>query len=135
MAMTTDHADSPLAKANAAIVRGLFDTVLSGPRDVAAIDRFLAPSFIDHDANGDDPGPSGVAAKITGMWTTLPNGSYRILALVAAGDLVMVRSLLEGGEIPVEFADTYRVDAGLIVEHWHVVDDYAVAAALGSPKG
>ena len=95
----TVSADSPTAVANAAVVQELFDTVLSGPKDVAALERFLATSFIDHDANSTDPGPAGVATKMQAMWNTLPHGGFRILALVAAGDLVMVRSLLEGGEI------------------------------------
>src|SRR5690349_8113499 len=109
-------ADSESGQANARVVERFFEAVLSGDRDAGAVERYLAEEFVDHDASASDAGVSGVVAKLEALWEAMPRGHYRIVQGVAAGELVMVRSLLEGGEIPVEFADTYRVRDGRIVE-------------------
>ena len=84
-------ADSDAAHAHAAIVVEFFATVLSGPRDVAALETLLAPDFVDHDATGDDAGIPGVAAKLAGLWAALPDGAYVLEHVVAAGDDVVER--------------------------------------------
>ncbi len=104
--------------------------MLAGKRDVAAVDRFLSPTFVDHDPAGDDAGPAGVKAKLEGLWSALPDGRYELLQIVAEDDLVAVLSRLLGGKQPVDFADFYRVERGRITEHWHVVDSSALGAAL-----
>lgn len=116
--------------ANAKLVTDFFATVLAGQRDVAAVDRFLSPTFVDHDPAGDDAGPAGVKTKLEGLWRALPDGRYELLQIVAEGDLVAVLSRLLGGKQPVDFADFYRVERGRITEHWHVVDSSALGAAL-----
>lgn len=114
-------ADGEAARTDAELVLEFFATVLTGDRNVAAVDRFLAADFVDHDADRSDTGRSGVAAKLAALWSALPGAAFRPLQAIAAGGYVAVRSELVGGEHPVPFADTYRVSAGRIVEHWHVV--------------
>lgn len=108
--------------ADAGLVRDFFGTVLSGSRDTGAVNRFLAPDFVDHSAEGSDTGVDGVRAKLDALWTALPNGRYVLLQIVAEAGLVAARSQLIGGAHPVDFADFYRVEHGRIAEHWHVVD-------------
>lgn len=125
-------ADSPAARAAAEVVRAFFDRVLSGPRDVDAVHELLDPDFVDHDPAGDDSGPEGVVAKLTGLWGALPDGAYRVETLIAAGDLVATRSVLEARGVSVAFADVYRVRDGHIAEHWHVVDAGDLARQLAA---
>lgn len=128
-------ADSPGSRANADLVVGFFQRVLSGARDVAAARDLLAPDFVDHDAAGSDSGPAGVAAKLEGLWSALPDGAYRLERLVAAGDLVSAHSVLEARDVRVPFADLYRIRDGRIVEHWHVVDADELGRQLAARSG
>jgi predicted SnoaL-like aldol condensation-catalyzing enzyme len=131
-------ADTPEARANAALVLEFFEVVLGPIHDGDALPRFLAATFLDHDPAGDDAGLPGVGAKLAGLWAALPDGRYVPDAVVAADELVTVRSRLvapatgSAPAISVPFADTYRVVDGLIREHWHVVDATALGAALAS---
>jgi predicted SnoaL-like aldol condensation-catalyzing enzyme len=121
-------ADTAAARAAAEVVTGFFAEVLSGPRDTAALDRFVAEDFVDHDPAGDDHGIAGVATKLAGLWTALPDGAYALDRVVAAGESVVAFSRLTPGDVA--FADLYRVRDGRIREHWHVVDTAALGAAL-----
>jgi len=131
-------ADTSEARANAALVLEFFAVVLGPGHDSHALARFLAPTFVDHDPTGDDAGRAGVEAKLAGLWAALPDGRYVPDAVVAADELVSVRSRLvapataSAPAMAVPFADTYRVVDGLIVEHWHVVDAAALGTALAS---
>ncbi|MFR9674707.1 nuclear transport factor 2 family protein [Streptomyces sp. TR06-5] len=113
-------ADTDGATRDAELVLDFFATVLGGARDVSAVDRFLAPGFVDHDADG-PPGRDGVAAKLRALWQQMPDGAFRPVRAVSAAGYVVVQSALHGGPRPVPFSDTYRVRAGRITEHWHVV--------------
>ncbi len=131
-------ADTPEARAAAALVLEFFEVVLGPAHDGDALPRFLAATFVDHDPAGDDAGLAGVGAKLAGLWSALPDGRYVPDAVVAADELVAVRSRLiapatgSAPAISVPFADTYRVVDGLIAEHWHVVDATALGTALAS---
>lgn len=115
-------ADSPEGRVNAGVVRDFFDRVLSRSHDTAAARALLSPDFVDHDAAGPDSGIDGVAAKLDGLWSVIPDGAYRLERLIAAGDVVAAHSVLEAAGVSVRFADLYRVQDARIVEHWHVVD-------------
>ncbi|MDO7883214.1 ester cyclase [Salinibacterium soli] len=128
-------ADSPEARRGAEVVVDFFDRVLSARRDPAAAGEFIAEDFVDHDPAGDDAGPTGVIAKLGGLWTALPDGAYRLESVVAAADLVVTRSVLEARGVTVAFADFYRVREGRIAEHWHVVDAGELARQLAARAG
>lgn len=131
-------ADSIAARANVEIILDFFEIVLGAGHGTNEIGRFLSPGFIDHDPASIDSGVSGVAAKLDGLWSALPEGRYIPETVVSAGELVVVRSRLVTRSSDsavtrgVTFADTYRVVDGLIAEHWHVVDNAALASLLAS---
>ena len=116
--------------ADAELVTRFFAEVLGPEHRTDRAADYLAADFVDRSASDGDTGPSGVAAKLEGLWTVLPAGRYEVDQVVSAGGVVAVRSRLVGGARPVDFADFYRVSAGKIAEHWHVVDTAALQAAL-----
>lgn len=118
------------AKDAAAVVLRFFTTVLAGERRTADALELLSADFVDHDPAAGDSGPGGVVAKLDGLWAALPDGCYEPHIVIAAGELVSVRSQLVAGESRVDFADVYRVRGGRIAEHWHVVDTAALGALL-----
>jgi len=88
------RADTDAAAANAARILEFFAAVLGPAHDTAPLDGFLAADFVDHDAASGDSGPAGVRTKLDGLWSVLADGHYLPLQVVAAGDLVTVRSEL-----------------------------------------
>ena len=132
------RADTDAAAANAARILEFFAAVLGPTHDTARLDGFLAAEFVDHDAASGDSGSAGVCAKLVGLWSVLSDGHYVPLQVVAAGDLVTVRSGLvapaasRAPALSIAFADTYRMAGGMIAEHWHVVDADALAQAVRS---
>lgn len=116
--------------ADSDLVTRFFEVVLGPEHRTAEATSFLSADFVDHSAAASDAGPEGVARKLDALWEALPDGRYKLLHVVAGDGFVAARSHLLGGLKPVEFADFYRVEGGLIVEHWHVVDTAALAAAL-----
>ena len=121
-------ADTDAAAANAARILEFFAAVLGPAHDTPAVTGYLAADFVDHDPASGDPGAEGVREKLEALWAALPDGRFEPLQVVAAGDLVTVRSLLVAPAISgapavaVPFADTYRLSGNQMIEHWHVTD-------------
>lgn len=138
MTEPTVAADSAVARANAERVLDFFASVL-GPNHQAGLAEYLHPDFVDHDPSGTDAGAAGVADKLAALWLALPDGWYRPVQVVAAGDLVVVRSRLEASAatppVSVPFADTYRLVDGRLIEHWHVVDAGELGRQLAARAG
>lgn len=130
-------ADTDAAAANAARILEFFAAVLGPAHDTPAVTGYLAADFVDHDATTGDPGAQGVRAKLEALWAALPDGRFEPRQVVAAGDLVTVRSLLVAPAtsgapaVMVPFADTYRLGGGHITEHWHVTDATELGRQLG----
>ncbi|MFE7631155.1 nuclear transport factor 2 family protein [Kocuria sp. NPDC057446] len=102
-------------------------TELFGHRDRSAVDRHWAPDFRQHSALGAD-GPDGLRAAVE----RLPE-DFRIdlLRVLEDGDMVAVHCVYHGfGPDPMVAVDVFRVQDGLIAEHWD-----ALAPLPGGPAG
>jgi predicted SnoaL-like aldol condensation-catalyzing enzyme len=107
---------------NKALVLEAFDTLFN-KRDYEAAERFWSPSYIQHSAHI-APGRQGLFNLIRSMPPTL---EYEPGMIVADGDLVMVHGRFSGFGAPVNWvaADILRIEDGLLVEHWDVIQDEA----------
>src|ERR1700680_4889273 len=107
---------------NKALVLEAFDTLFN-KRDYSAAERFWSPTYIQHSAHI-APGREGLFNLIKSMPTTL---KYEPGAIVADGDLVIVHGRFAGFGAPVNWiaADILRIDDGVLVEHWDVIQDEA----------
>lgn len=128
-------ADSEPARENADRVVSFFFQVLSA-RGAGRAEDFLAADFLDHDpAPGAPCDREGVAQKLDALWAAFPDGHFDLCEVIAAADRVAARSLFRGTHrgtfmgmaasghvVRVSFSDFYRIDGGLIAEHWHDVD-------------
>jgi predicted SnoaL-like aldol condensation-catalyzing enzyme len=88
-------------------------------RDPAAVDRFFAESFVQHDPNLAD-GRSGLKAFAADI-ARAPNSNVTIYRTLVDGDIVMLHSKFEGLRGfagPVVAFDLFRFADGKIVEHW-----------------
>jgi predicted SnoaL-like aldol condensation-catalyzing enzyme len=101
-----------------------FDTLFN-QRDYAAAERFWSPDYIQHSAHI-EPGREGLFNLIKSLPSTL---RYEAGVIVAEGDFVIVHGRFSGFGAPVNWiaADVVRIEDGVLVEHWDVIQDEASA--------
>ena len=114
--------DESTAAKNKAIVLEAFETLFNR-RDYAAAERFWSPNYIQHSAHI-APGREGLFNLIKSLPPTL---KYEPGTIVAEGDFVIVHGRFSGFGSPVNWiaADILRVQNGILVEHWDVIQDEA----------
>jgi len=107
---------------NKALVLKAFDALFN-KRDYAAAERYWSPHYIQHSAHI-APGREGLFNLIKSIPPTL---KYEPGTIVAEGDLVIVHGRFSGFGPPVNWiaADIVRIQNGILVEHWDVIQDEA----------
>ncbi|TPG35056.1 nuclear transport factor 2 family protein [Mycolicibacterium hodleri] len=110
---------------NKALVVEAFDTLFN-QRDYVAAEAFWSPNYIQHSAHI-APGRDGLFDLIKSAPSTL---RYDHQLVVADGDYVILHGRFSGrGDQPNWIAaDIVRLDGGLLVEHWDVLQDEATQA-------
>jgi len=105
---------------NKVLVLEAFDTLFN-KRDYAAAERFWSADYIQHSAHI-APGREGLFNLIQSLPPTL---RYEPGTIVAEGDLVIVHGRFSGFGAPVNWiaADIVRIQNGILVEHWDVIQD------------
>jgi len=117
------------ASRNKALVLGAFDTLFNC-RDYAAAERYWSPAYIQHSAHI-GPGREGLFDLIRSAPASL---RYEHGVIVAEDDFVIVHGRFSGHGRPRSWiaADILRIDNGLLVEHWDVLQDEASREASQS---
>ena len=107
---------------NKALVLEAFDTLFN-KRDYASAERFWSPDYIQHSAHI-APGRDGLFNLVKGLPATL---RYESGTIVAEDDFVIVHGRFSGFGAPVNWiaADIVRIQNGILVEHWDVIQDEA----------
>jgi predicted SnoaL-like aldol condensation-catalyzing enzyme len=113
---------SELAETNKALVLSAFDTLFN-QRDYAAAEQFWSPQYLQHSAHI-APGREGLFDLTKSLPPTL---NYEAGLIVAEGNFVIVRGRFSGFGAPANWiaADILRIEGGLLVEHWDVIQDEA----------
>ncbi len=106
---------------NKKLVLQAFDTLFN-KRDYAAAERFWSPDYVQHSAHI-TPGREGLFNLIKSIPPTL---RYEPGTIVAEGDFVIVHGRFSGFA-PVNWiaTDIVRMQNGILVEHWDVIQDEA----------
>jgi predicted SnoaL-like aldol condensation-catalyzing enzyme len=109
-----------------AAIGGIYDD-----RDVAVVDRLFSPSFRQHGVWAAD-GPDGVRAYIG----SLPeNASCTVHRVLADGDMVATHASYENlGTEPLVGFELWRLEDGLIVEHWDSYEPLVAETASGNSQ-
>ena len=112
-----------------------FVAAAHGRGDLAAIDAYLAPTFVDHNpVRGLPPNRDGIRMLFSALWTAFPDLEATIHDQVAEGDKVVTRKTLSGThrrpflglpptgkQVSFEVIDILRLADGKVVERWCVV--------------
>ncbi|HEY1124675.1 MAG TPA: nuclear transport factor 2 family protein [Sphingobium sp.] len=107
-------------EANIRLVERIYEEVL-GPIDSQAVDGLFAPGYIQH-----NPGIASGAMALKDMLDRAkgkyPNAVHIVKRMMADGDLVMahVHVIFEPGSPGLAVVDIFRIENGLIAEHWDV---------------
>jgi predicted SnoaL-like aldol condensation-catalyzing enzyme len=107
---------------NKELVLKAFDALFNR-RDYVEAERYWSPHYIQHSAHI-EPGRDGLFNLIKSSPPTL---KYEPGVIVANGDFVIIHGRFSGMGRPANWiaADILRVQEGILVEHWDVLQDEA----------
>jgi len=107
---------------NKDLVLEAFDTLFN-KRNYAKAETFWSPNYIQHSAHI-SPGRDGLFALVKGLPATL---RYEHSLIMAEGDYVMVHGRYSGHANHPNWVivDIARIENGILVEHWDVIQDEA----------
>lgn len=116
-------ARSEAEQRNHDLVMGLFAEVLN-PLDSSAVDRFIAPDYIQHSPLA-EPGRDALKAFLDFARGQSPDAVHDIKRSFVEGDHVVVHyHVRRTSEDPgLAVMDIFRIENGLIAEHWDVLQD------------
>jgi predicted SnoaL-like aldol condensation-catalyzing enzyme len=112
-------------EANLALVLEMFEAVLN-PMDSSAVDRFISPGYIQHNQMA-EPGRDGLKRFLDMIRAETPEAVHDIKRAFVDGDHVTVHYHVRRwpGDSGWAVIDIFRVEDGLIAEHWDVMQDVA----------
>jgi len=107
---------------NKALVLKAFDTLFN-KRDYIAAEKFWSPQYIQHSAHI-APGRDGLFNLVKSLPSTL---RYEHSLIMAEGEFVIVHGRFSNFGLPVNWiaADILRIQDGILLEHWDVIQDEA----------
>ena len=114
--------EKTIQQKNKDVVLKAFDTLFN-KRDYATAETFWSPKYIQHSAHI-QPGRDGLFNLVKTIPATL---RYEPGLIVAEGDFVIVHGRFSGMGLAVNWiaADILRIEDGILVEHWDVIQDEA----------
>ncbi|MBT2185980.1 nuclear transport factor 2 family protein [Sphingobium nicotianae] len=107
-------------QANVRLVERIYEEVL-GPIDSGAVDGLFDPGYIQHNP-GIPTGADSLKAMLDRAKAKYPHAVHIVKRMIAEGDLVMahVHIIFEPGTPGIAAVDIFRIENGLIAEHWDV---------------
>ena len=114
---------TPQEQANLDLVLGMFAEVLN-PMDSDAVDRFIAPGYIQHNQSV-EPGREALKAFLDLIREQTPQAVHDVKRAFVDGDHVIVHYHVRRwpGDAGWAVIDIFRLEDGLIAEHWDVMQD------------
>jgi predicted SnoaL-like aldol condensation-catalyzing enzyme len=113
---------SELEEKNKALVLRAFDTLFN-KRDYAVAERFWSPNYIQHSAHI-RPGREGLFDLVK---SAPPTMRYENSLIMAEGNFLILHGRFTNVGQPAAWivADIVRIEDGILVEHWDVIQDEA----------
>ena len=110
------------AENNKTIVLEAFDALFN-KKDYVAAERFWSPNYIQHSSHI-EPGRDCLFNLVK---STPPTLKYEPGVIVAEGDFVIIQGRYSDFGLPVNWivADIVRMQDGVLVEHWDVIQEEA----------
>ena len=135
------------SSANREVVERFLDDVFVR-HDMSRLDEYMRDDYMQH--NPDCPqGKAGFLEFFGVIFGAMPDFHYAVKRVVADGDLVMawctslgthtggefLGQAATGNAVKFDVVDIFRMQDGLIAEHWDVADTFTFFSQLGVVKG
>jgi predicted SnoaL-like aldol condensation-catalyzing enzyme len=119
----------PTEEANKKIVLEFHEKVLNG-KDADAAPKFVVPNYIQHNPRVPD-GLAPLQGFVRELKRTSPESRSTIKRVIAEGSLVVLHSHVQRSpqDRGAALVDIFRLENGMIVEHWDVVQPVPETAA------
>ena len=120
---------TPQEQANLHLVRQMYEQVLQR-LDPAPVDRFFHPGYVQHSPMA-ATGAQGLKEFLEWARRRSPAAEHRIKRMFADGDhvIVHVHVVINPGDRGNAVVDIFRIEGGLIAEHWDVGQEVPARAA------
>ena len=119
--MPTPQARTPRETANLALVQRVYAEVL-GPLDSSRVDELFAPDYRQHSPLANS-GAQALKDFLDWARVASPLAEHHVKRLFADGDHVIahVHVIIEPGTAGNAVVDIFRIENGLVAEHWDVM--------------
>ena len=116
-------------EANLRLVANMYEDVLK-PLDSARVDDYFPPGYIQHNPMA-ATGSAGLKAFLDWARSTNPDAEHHVKRLFADGDVVIahVHLTINPEERGNAVVDIFRIENGLIAEHWDVAQPVPAESA------
>lgn len=116
----------------AELVQNYLDTVVIG-REFDRIDEFVAADVFQHNPNLPN-GREALKDFWKGFMGSLPEAELKVVRSISDGTYVWEHAIFQRdpNDPGIAVVDIYRVENGLIVEHWDVLQEIVVETASGN---
>jgi predicted SnoaL-like aldol condensation-catalyzing enzyme len=135
-----------LSERNKRVIERLINTVFIN-HDLSILDEIMLDDYIQHNDIADQ-GKAGFIALFKQTFIAIPDFKYTINRLVAENDYVVAYCTTSGthtggdwlnvpprgGKLHFDAVDIFRVQDGMIAEHWDVADRLTLFTQLGVVK-
>ncbi len=110
-------------QANLQLVLDMFAAVLN-PMDSSAVDRFISADYIQHNQAA-EPGREGLKRFLDMIRAATPEAVHDVKRAFVDGDHVTVHYHVRRwpGDLGWAVIDIFRIEDGMIAEHWDVMQD------------
>ena len=113
---------------NKILVHDFFTRVIND-RDLTVSDRYLTEGYIQHNP-GILTGREGFKTYFANLFKTFSQTTVHILKILAEGDEVVIycehRMVNRLTTLKMKTIDIWRIEGGLIAEHWDAVEGYGL---------
>ena len=107
---------------NKKTVLAFYRLAFTDRKPVEAVAEYVGTTYRQHDPRVQD-GPVGFVQFVSGFFGQFPDARIEIKRVVAEDDLVVTHSLLTTSpdDRGTAVADIFRLEDGMVVEHWDVL--------------
>jgi predicted SnoaL-like aldol condensation-catalyzing enzyme len=146
--MSTNHPHNRLSmegkghmttKSNKKVVNRFFEEVFN-KENLALVDEFVSPNFINHNSSMQVRGTEGVKRGIKAQFEAFPDIQTTIEDIIAEGDKVVVRARdrftrpSDGKQVELTWIEIIRLEDGKLAEAWVEADMSSIGQLAGEYK-
>jgi predicted SnoaL-like aldol condensation-catalyzing enzyme len=107
------------------LVMDVYEKVLM-PLDESRVDEFFRPDYIQHNPMA-RTGADGLKAFLRWARSVSPSAEHHVKRMFVDGNFVIahVHVIIQPGELGSAVVDIFRIEDGMIAEHWDVAQQLA----------